>query len=130
MHANEALARREIEALNANDLDAVRALYTDDFVLHYPGKNPLAGDHRSFSDFLAKVRELMGKEATVTRELHDALGNDEHAIQLLNVTANVKGKKHTWHSVIVIHPRDGKIAEAWIHIDKQDALDAFLNSLV
>ena len=130
MHANEALARREIEALNANDLEGVRALYTDDFVMHYPGNNPLAGDHRSFTDFLDKVRALMGKDANVTRELHDALGNDDHAIQLLNVTATVKGKKHTWHSVIVMHPRDGKIGEVWIHIDKQDDLDRFLNSLV
>jgi ketosteroid isomerase-like protein len=129
MHANEALARREIEALNSNDMATLQGLYTDDFVLHYPGKNPLAGDHRSFTDFLGKVRQLMGKDATVTRELHDALGSDGHAIQLLNVTADVKGKKHTWHSVIVMHPRDGKIAEAWIHIAEQDALDAFLNSL-
>ena len=128
--ANEALARREIEALNANDLDAVRAMYTDDFVLHYPGKNPLSGDHRGIDGFLAKVRALMGSEGKVTRELHDALGSDDHAIQLLNVTADVKGQKHTWHSVIVIHPRDGKIAEVWIHIDKQDELDEFLNSLV
>jgi ketosteroid isomerase-like protein len=129
MHPNEELARRELEVLEAGQMDALSDLYADDFVLHYPGRNPLAGDHRSFPEFLAKIEPLMGEGGTITRELHDAFGTDEHAVQLLSVTANAKGKTHSWEATVVMHTRDGKISEAWIHIGDQYALDDFLNSL-
>jgi hypothetical protein len=129
MHPNEALARRELEVLEAGDMAAVAELYADDFLLHYPGRNPLAGDHRGFPEFLAKIRPLMGEDGTVERELHDAFGSDDHAIQLLTVTVNAKGRSHTWQAVVTMHVRDGKISEAWISIGDQYALDDFLNSL-
>lgn len=129
MHPNEALARREHEVLEAGDMSALAELYTDDFVLHYPGRNPLAGDHTSFQEFLAKIEPLMGEGSSVQRELHDAFGSDEHAVQMLVVTANAKGRSHTWHATVAMHVRDGRIAEAWIQIQDQYALDGFLNSL-
>ena len=129
MHPNEQLARRELEVLEAGDLAGLGELYTDDFVLHYPGSNPLSGEHRTFPEFLAKVRGLMGEDGTVTRELHDAFGSDDHAVQLLSVTANARGRSHTWQATVVMHVRDGKISEGWISIRDQYALDEFLNSL-
>jgi hypothetical protein len=50
-------------------------------------------------------------------------------VQLLTVTASAHGESHTWRAVVVMHVRDGKISEAWIHIDDQYALDDFVNSL-
>ena len=92
MHPNEALARREIEAIETGDAEALSALYADDVALHYPGRDPLAGDYRNVDDFLAKLGALFGEDATITRELHEAFGSDDHAVQLLNVTANVPGR--------------------------------------
>jgi ketosteroid isomerase-like protein len=43
MNPNEELARREIEKIEAGDMDAVNAMYADDFVLHYPGRSPSLG---------------------------------------------------------------------------------------
>jgi hypothetical protein len=65
----------------------------------------------------------------VTRQLHDALGSDDHSVQLLNVTANARGRSHSWQLVVVMHTRDGKISEVWLHIGDQHKLDEFLNSL-
>jgi ketosteroid isomerase-like protein len=45
MHPNERLARKEIELINAGDLGALNEMYADDLILHYPGRNPLAGDY-------------------------------------------------------------------------------------
>jgi len=128
MHPNEELARRELEVVAAGDTDAIRALYAEDFVLHYPGRNPLAGDH-DIETFLGKLGALFGEDATVERTLHDALGSDDHAVQLLTVSVNARGRSHTWHPIFVMHVRDGKIAEAWISVDDQHALDDFLNAL-
>lgn len=128
MHPNEQLARREIELINAGDFEALDEMYAEDFVFHYPGRNPLAGDDQRFEDFVAKAQGLFG-EGTLKRELHDAFGSDEHAVQLVNVTAEVGGRSHSWRAVGVMHVREGKFSEAWLHVDDQYALDEFLNSL-
>lgn len=127
MHPNELLARREIDLINAGDVDALDELYADDLVLHYPGRNPLAGSYRNVRDFLIKAENVF-QGGTLTRELHDALGTDEHAVQLVRVTASVGEHSHSWRAVVVYHVRDGKFSEAWIHVDDQYALDEFLNS--
>jgi ketosteroid isomerase-like protein len=129
MHPNERLARKEIELINAGDLGALNEMYADDLILHYPGRNPLAGDYENVDDFLTKAQQLLG-DGTLQRELHDAFGSDDHAIQLLNVTAEVGDRSHSWQAVAVMHVRGGKFSEVWLHIDDQYGLDEFLNSLV
>jgi hypothetical protein len=128
MHPNEALARREIDLIAAGDLEALEGLYSSDLIVHYPGRNPLSGTH-PVQQFLAKFGALLG-DGTLSRELHDALGTDDHAVQLLHVTASAGGRSHSWNAVAVLHVRDGKFSECWIHVDDQYALDEFLNSLV
>jgi len=128
MHPNEELARREIELIEGGDLDGLRELYADDFVLHYPGRNPLAGDHRDLDAFLARFGDLLG-DGTLTRKLHDVLGSDDHAVQLLEVSAEVGDRHHSWRATAIYHVRDGRFVEAWIHLDDQYALDDFLNEL-
>jgi uncharacterized protein len=129
MHPNEQLARREIELVNAGDLDGLGQIYAEDFAFHYPGKNPLAGDYENVDDFLTKAERLLG-EGKLKRELHDAFGSDDHAVQLLEVTADVGARSHSWRAVAIYHVRDGRFSEAWLLIDDQYALDEFLNSLV
>jgi uncharacterized protein len=128
MHPNEQLARREIELVNAGDLVALGELYAEDFVFHYPGRNPLAGDYQDLDDFISKAGGLLG-EGILKRELHDAFGSDDHAVQLLSVTAEVGERSHSWRAVAVYRVRDGKFSEGWLHVDDQYALDEFLNSL-
>jgi ketosteroid isomerase-like protein len=127
MHPNEALARREVDLINAGDLEALADVYASDLVIHYPGRNPLAGTH-SLDEFFRRFEALLG-DGTLTRELHDALGSDDHAVQLLRVMASARGRSHSWNAVAVLHVRDGRFFECWIHVDDQYALDEFLNSL-
>ena len=128
MHVNEALARREMELIQAGDDEAVAALYASDFLLHYPGRNPLAGTYTDVEDFLTRLGRLF-EGGSVDRQLHDALGTDDHAVQLLQVTGTAKGLTHTWNAVIVMHVIDGRFTEAWFHFDDQYALDEYLTAL-
>jgi hypothetical protein len=89
----------------------------------------LAGDYERIDDFLTKAQRLLG-DGTLRRELHDAFGSDDHAVQLLNVTAEVGDRSHSWRAVAVMHVRGGRFSEVWLHIDDQHRLDEFLNSLV
>jgi uncharacterized protein len=128
MHPNEELARREIELINAADMEAVEALYADDFVLHYPGRNPLSGTYTDLGEFISKLESLLAG-GTLSRRLHDALGTDDHSVQLLTITADAQGHTHSWNAVIVMHVRGQQFTEAWFHVDDQYALDEFLKSL-
>lgn len=128
MHPHEELARREMELIQAGDEDGVAALYATDFVLHYPGRNPLAGTYTDVEEFLRRLGGLF-EGGTVERELHDAFGTDSHAVQLLTVTGGAKGRSHTWNAVIVMHVHEMQFTEAWFHFDDQYALDEFLTSL-
>jgi uncharacterized protein len=116
MYPNEELARRELQVLKSGDTEQLGSLYADEFVLHYPGRNPLAGEHRSLEGFLRRFQPLFGEDGTVTRELHDALGTDDHAVQLLTVTANARGKMHRWHAAVIMHTgtaRSPKCGSTW-----------------
>lgn len=98
------------------------------FVLHYPGRNPLAGVYHDVGEFLSRLQALIG-DGAVHRHLHDALGSEDHSVQMIEVTAEARGLSHAWRAVIVMHVREGKFSEAWFHFDDQHALDDFLNSL-
>ena len=128
MHPNEALARREMDLISEQDADGHRRLYADNCVFHYPGKTALAGTYRGLSEFMARLEEVFDG-AALTRELHDALGSDDHAVQLLRVTATAGNSSHTWRVAWIMHVDGGQFSEAWAFVDDQYALDAFLNSL-
>jgi ketosteroid isomerase-like protein len=125
-HPNEELLRREAEA-SATGASLQEEFYTEDHVLHYPGKSTFAGEYRGHEGLAAFGRKISEVASSVERELHDALANDEHGVQLLTVRGERKdGRKHEWRAVWVCHFRDGKISESWGHIADQEALDEFL----
>jgi len=43
---NEELARSEMEAALRGDFEGMLAHYTEDVILHYPGRNALSGTYR------------------------------------------------------------------------------------
>lgn len=128
MHPNEELARQLIHLINAGDREALANLYTDDCAIHFPGRSRLAGTYRGIGEYLAKLQSLP-PGATVKRELHDALGSDDHAVQLLRSTIEIAGRSHSFNGVVVMHVRDGRVSEAWVHQEDDYALDEFLASI-
>ena len=76
-HPNAELARRFLEALDAQDLDTIETLVADDVVAHFPGTNKVSGTYKGgeqvFSVF-AKGDELTG--GTFERELHDVTASN------------------------------------------------------
>ena len=130
MHPNEELARSEMEAALRGDFEGMLAHYTDDVVLHYPGRNVLSGTYRrkdGLREWVRRLEELLGAEGSLTRTLHDILASDDHAVQLVSVTARrANGRSASWNAVVVMHVRDGKISEMWLHIDDPYAVDDLL----
>lgn len=127
MHPNEELARSEMEAAQRGDFEAMLEHYTDDVVLHYPGRNALSGTHKGkdgIREWGDKFGELLGEQGSLARTLHDIVASDDHAIQLVSVEAKrADGQSAHWNVACVMHVREGKISEIWLNIDDPYAVD-------
>jgi uncharacterized protein len=130
-HPNWELARSEMEAALRGDFEGMLEHYTDDVVLHYPGRNPLSGTHRGKDGIRAwgsKIDEILGPDGMFKRSLHDILASDDHAIQLISVEAKRSdGRTANWNAAVVMHIREGKISEAWLNIDDLYLVDEFFS---
>jgi ketosteroid isomerase-like protein len=97
------------------DLDAIRAISTDDLVWHAVGRNPVSGTFRGIDNVLASFARLaMETEGTFAVELHDVLASDDHVVALATATGKRKGRTLKSDYAHICHMRDGKLAEAWI----------------
>lgn len=126
-HPNEQLFRAGYAAFQTGDMDALRDRYfAPDIIWHSPGSGPLSGDHHGVDEVIgsfAKSFELTG--GTLTVELHDVLANDEHGVALATVRGERNGKTLEDRYTHVVHVRDGKVVESWIHQWDPNAVDDF-----
>jgi len=61
-------------------------------------------------------------------ETHDIVANDDHTIVLNKTKASRGGKVLEQDQVVVMHIRDGKIAEVWLQFSDQQAMDEMASS--
>lgn len=125
-HPSEDLIRKGFAAFSAGDLDTVRSVLADDVVWHVPGRSPLAGEYKGWgevSGLFAQTMELTG--GTFKVAIHDVLANDEHGVALVTATGQRNGKSLSDNGVQVVHIRDGKVAESWLHPGDAYANDEF-----
>jgi uncharacterized protein len=123
-HPNEEIARNAGEALSKGDMEGFLALHTDDTVLHFPGRGQMAGDYRG-KDEVAQLfqKQMQLLDAPPEIETHDILANDDHTVVLNKTQATLGGKMIEQDQVVVMHMRDGKIAEVWLQFSKQHEMD-------
>jgi ketosteroid isomerase-like protein len=128
-HPNEEVARTATEAIAKRDIEGFLSLHADDVVLHFPGRGPMAGDYRG-KDGLAQLfqRQLQILDAPPEVENHDILANDDHAVVLNKVRGTRGGKTLDQQQVVVMHIKDGKIAEVWLQFSDQQGMDELASS--
>jgi ketosteroid isomerase-like protein len=123
-HPNEELARSATEAISKGDLETFIGLHTDDTVVHFPGRGPLAGDYRGkdgVAQLFQKQMQLLDSPPEI--DIHDVLASDDHAVVLNQVRGTRGGRTLEQQQVVVIHVREGKIAEVWLQFSDQQAMD-------
>ncbi len=123
-HPNEEIARSAGEALSKGDMESFLAFHTDDTVLHFPGRGQMAGDYQG-KDEVAQLfeKQMQVLDAPPEIETHDILANDDHTVVLNKTRATVGGKMIEQDQVVVMHMRDGKVAEVWLQFSKQHEMD-------
>lgn len=126
-HPNEDRTREAFAAFGRGDLEALRREYlAEDIRWHYPGRGPLAGDYEGIDQVLGQfVRTFELSGGTFRIELHDVVANDEHTIALFTARAERAGRQLESHVAEVVHVRDGKATEVWLHPSDLYAQDEF-----
>lgn len=124
---NVAVIRRLYEAFAEGDAETVAAIFARDVVWHEGGVHQLAGDYRGLDGVMAingHAAEATG--GTLSVDVHDILGSDDHAVILQRVTATKDGREHTLDEVLVVHLIDGQVGEVWVaYPDPKAAVELF-----
>jgi ketosteroid isomerase-like protein len=119
-HANVALVRRMIESLNHGDMQALVASLADDVEWHEIGRSEARHGKSALRDALSG-----GPDYQITATLHDVIGNDDHTVALLDVTATRGGRTLAYRVAEIYHIRDGLLVERWAFSDDTAAIAAF-----
>jgi hypothetical protein len=119
-HPNAKLLRELDQRVTASgDMRAVFDALSEDVVWHEIGSaEPVVG-----RDALAKRFEDAGYD--IVTETHDIVANDEHAVQLMNVTARRGDRTLHYRTAEIYHVKDGKITERWAFSDDTKRISDF-----
>ena len=126
MASIEDAIRQSTDALNRGDVEAFLGFHTDDVVVHFPGRSPIAGEHRGKQKFGELLRGQL--QAGPNVEIHDVLASGEHAVVLNLVRFNPPGgQAFEDRQVVVFHHREGKVSEVWVYPENQYQLDELIS---
>lgn len=121
-HPNAALVRRLYEARDCNDEDTIRSVLSDDVLWHEPD---VGGEHTGDlcgpDAILAMIRDARERTGGTFR-LHprEIFANGEHAVALIDWSAEQGGETLQGKEVSVYRVRDGKVIEVHFHQDNQE----------
>lgn len=119
-HPNVTLIRKIDEAMNAGDMEFGFNAMADDIEWHEIGSaTPVIGKQ-------ALMERFQNADWEYKSETHDIVGNDDHVVQLLNVTATKKdGATLNYRTAEIYHVQDGKVTARWAFSDDTAAITDF-----
>lgn len=123
-HPNVAKYKEAYEAFSNGDRDAFGRMLTDDVVWHTIGGETMHGAE-------AVASSMSGLEnVDFELDLHDAVGNDEHVIGLVEAKVKVGDREFSYRTAEIHHvDADGRVTERWAFSDDTAAITDFFNSL-
>lgn len=127
-HPNVELMRKVYAAFGSGDVETAATYWTEDAVHHYPGRNPLSGEHKGIEEstaFANKIWELTGGKLRM--DVLEIGGSENHAFALLQTRYERKGRVLEMPFVNVAKIENGKIAEFWTYPNDVYATDEFWN---
>ncbi|HEY8870910.1 MAG TPA: nuclear transport factor 2 family protein [Candidatus Limnocylindrales bacterium] len=124
-HPHIALFRSAHEAYERGDTEAMRSWFSDDFVWHEPGDNPLSGDYVGADEVFGLFDRIAQKtDGHFDTHLEDVLANGEHVVALLHLQARSGAKEIDMARVNVYRANpDGRVSERWGYVGDQAAFD-------
>jgi len=115
--------RRYADAWAANDIATVFDMYADDFVLHYFGTSPLAGDHVGKEAAMRVLIEATQRSGRQLDAIEDVMAGTTFGAIVAREGVGRGGDVRTIRRVFLYKVRDGKLAECWLFDEDQRAID-------
>ncbi|CAN0508732.1 unnamed protein product [Phaeothamnion confervicola] len=113
---------RYAEAWQAGDVGTMLGLYAEDFVLHYFGDSPLAGEHIGQA---AALEALLAASARTNRTLvavDDVLSGD--VLHAIVARERVGADQREVRRVLLYRADEHHLTECWLFDEDQRAIDA------
>ncbi|MFD0856100.1 nuclear transport factor 2 family protein [Actinomadura adrarensis] len=119
--ADEGVVRAFYAARSRRDMAAIRELLDPDVQWHEPGEEDYSGSHRGRNTVIGLLEDLLRvTEGTVKLEATGFLSTAEHVVAKIRWSAE-RGAAHVEGNEIAVYRIvDGRIAEAWFHVDGYD----------
>ena len=120
-HPNVKILRDLSDRMNAGDMEAAFGVLSDDVEWHEIGRSePTRGKQALGQRYAESVGDF-----EVKAKLHDVVAGDEHAVQLMDVTARRGDKTLDYRTAEIYHMKDGKITARWAFSDDTAAIVDF-----
>jgi ketosteroid isomerase-like protein len=128
-HPNIQLMEKVYASFGSGDVETAGTYWHEDSVHHYPGRNPLSGEHVGIKDstaFANKMWELTN--GNLRMEVKEIGASDNHAFAILQTHYERKGLVLDMAFINVALIVDGKIKEFWTYPNDVYAVDEFWNA--
>lgn len=112
-HPNVERIRRWNEEMEAGNWEAMMEAVADDVEWHEIGRDEPT---RGKAALVERMQNTWG-DVTFEGHSHDIVGNDEHVVQLVNVTARRGDESLEYRTAEIYHVRDGKVTARWAFSD-------------
>jgi ketosteroid isomerase-like protein len=124
-HPNIELMRRYSATLTAGHAADILPYFTEDCVLHIPGRSPHAGSYEGQDAVLAYYTRIFQDTGGKFENLgiDDIMASDTHAASLVHWRVTRGDRTIDIDRVVVYRIDDGKIAEIWVRDWDQYAYD-------
>ena len=113
-----------IEAFNQGNFEPSSKLFSEDVILHCPGRNRISGDYQG----KAGVIDFWKKQISITNnnfkaEVVAVSQGEGNLILIIEITAQVGDQRFSWRRVNHYKVIDGRVVEAWIYEGDQYIAD-------
>ncbi len=125
-HPNATVVRELYRAFEERDAATLGRLIREDAQWHVPGGSSLSGEYRgrgAIFAYFGKLAQLSG--GTFHARLLDVLDGRAHAAALARATGTRGGREYVGTYLLLLRIEDGRIAEAHLFNEDQEAFDKF-----
>lgn len=124
VYLDENAIKQLIEAFNQRNLEPGSKLFSEDVVLHCPGKNRISGDYHGKNG----VVELWEKQISLTDETFRAetlavSQGEGNLVLVIEISAYANDQQFSWRRVNHYKVVEGRVVEGWIYEGDQYIAD-------
>lgn len=124
VYLDEESIKQLIKAFNQRNLEPASKLFSEDVVLHCPGRNRISGDYHGKSgvvDFWQNQISLTNE--TFKAETVSVSQGEGILVLIINITAQSGGQHYSWRRVNHYKVVEGRVVEGWIYEGDQYTAD-------